>query len=151
MEVTNTTPAQVEYTGTIGNFIRQRRVALGMSQGDLGRKVGKNQVWASQRELGYVSVRDEEVPGLAQALEVDEAKLRSLVGAPARSAETDAQAATPTTGVVTEETVTANVLRWQVGELSVPIEELSREEMLNTSRLRRKWCPPPAPRWVWLL
>jgi transcriptional regulator with XRE-family HTH domain len=134
METTDTTATQVESTNTIGVFIRRRRLALGMSQADLGRKVGKNQVWASQQELGYKSVRAEEVHGLAQALEVDEAELRAMAGASNRSAEPVAKAETPTIGVVTEEAITTNVLRWQVGDRTVLIEELDREDLLGAVR-----------------
>jgi transcriptional regulator with XRE-family HTH domain len=119
---------------TVGEFIRQRRVALGMSQADLGRKLGKHQVWASQRECGHSPVRSQDVPALAGALQVDAAELRALVEAQERSAEPEARVGLPATGVVTKDVVTTEVLRWQVGGRALPIEELSRDDLLGAVR-----------------
>src|SRR5947209_4710481 len=105
MEATDTsTPA--EPTSTVGDFIRRRRLALGMSQSDLGQKIGKHQAWASQRECGHAPVRSEDIPSLAAALQVDAAELLAVSGIQQQPADPKAEAATARVGVLTEETVT---------------------------------------------
>ncbi len=81
MDATNAATTREERAAKIGDFIRRRRVALGMSQAELGRAIGKNQTWASQRECGYGTVRGEDVEPLAAALRVNPAELR-LPGRP---------------------------------------------------------------------
>jgi transcriptional regulator with XRE-family HTH domain len=119
---------------TVGEFIRQRRAALGMSQAELCEMLGKHQVWASQRERGYLSVRSQDVPALAGALQVDVAELQALVDAQELAAEPKAHVGSPASGVVKQAVVTTEVLRWQVGNRSTPIEELSREDLLGAVR-----------------
>jgi transcriptional regulator with XRE-family HTH domain len=134
MEATGSTTAKVEGAATVGDFIRQRRIALGMKQSDLCRKLGKYQVWASQKENGYSPVKSEDVPALAQALQVDAAELRAMVkGEGTVAAPAESQEPMPT-GVVTKEVVTTEVLRWQAGVRSVRLEELSREDLLAAAR-----------------
>jgi hypothetical protein len=59
---------------------------------------------------------------------------------------------TPGIGAVTKEVVTTEVLRWQVGDRSMPIEELSRDELLDAVRslfeANGSMCGPTAHRFV---
>ncbi|MFO0906825.1 MAG: helix-turn-helix transcriptional regulator [Isosphaeraceae bacterium] len=134
MEATESATAVAASVDTIGNFIRRRRDELGISQAELGRKLGRHQVWVSQRECGNTPVRSEDLPGLADALQVDAADMQHLVPAPVRPSEAAVKIETPVPGVVTKESVTTEVLRWQVGERSIPIDELNREELLDAMR-----------------
>jgi transcriptional regulator with XRE-family HTH domain len=133
MEATDSTTT-TGAAATIGDFIRQRRTALEMTQSELSRKIGKHQVWVSQLERGHSPVRSEEVPDLAEALQVDSAELRSMLGIHEVPVEPEVTVNSPIGGVVTKEVVTTEVLRWQVGDSSVPVEELSRENLLGAVR-----------------
>lgn len=98
-----------------------------MSQADLCRKLGKHQVWASQRERGHTPVRGEDVPGLADALQVDAEELRTMASHPSRPA-----GPAPTVGDATGEPVTS-----RAGGRAGPIEELSRDDLLGAVRSLR--------------
>jgi transcriptional regulator with XRE-family HTH domain len=135
MEATGNSKTDMQRTpATVGEFIRQRRAALGMSQAELCEMLGKHQVWASQRERGYSPVRSQDVPALAGALQVDVAELQALVDGQELAAEPEANFGSPARGVVKKDVVTTEVLRWQVGDRSTPIEELSREDLLSAVR-----------------
>lgn len=134
MEATDNTGPETAAAATVGDFLRRRRIELGLTQAELCRKLGKHQVWASQRECGHAPVRDEDVQDLAEALQVDAAELRTIAGIPNQPVEPTTKADSPVVGVVTEETVTAQVLRWQVGDRSVPIEDLNREDLIGAVR-----------------
>lgn len=60
-----------------------------MTQGELCRKLGKHLVWASKRERGHLPVRREDVPGLAEALQVGVAELQSRLGGRGRPDEAE--------------------------------------------------------------
>jgi transcriptional regulator with XRE-family HTH domain len=134
MDAMNSEPTQTEVAATIGDFVRRRRVALGMSQADLGRRLGKYQAWASQLECNRATVRDEDVPGLADALQVGLATLQPLLDLQEQPGKSELGVSPPSVGIVTKEVVMAEVLRWQVGGRSLPIEELSREDLLGAVR-----------------
>lgn len=53
---------------TIAPRLRDLRVAAGVSQDALGRRLGHNQRWISQRERGVVSTSVEEAIAIVQAL-----------------------------------------------------------------------------------
>lgn len=79
-------------------------------------------------------VRSEDVPSLADALQIDAMELRTMAGIQYQPAEPKAEVIATVVGIVTEETVTDHVLRWQVGDDSMPIDDLSREDLLGAVR-----------------
>ena len=52
----------------IGRRLRQLREAANISQEALGKRLGRNQRWVSQRELGQVKVGPDELEEIARAL-----------------------------------------------------------------------------------
>lgn len=54
--------------GGIADRLKGLRVAAGMSQDALGRKLGHNQRWVSQRERGVVDVSVDEAVRISEAL-----------------------------------------------------------------------------------
>lgn len=53
---------------------------------------------------------------------------------PENPPQPEARIDVPASGIITKEVVTTEVLRWKVGERSVQIEELSREDLLAAAR-----------------
>jgi transcriptional regulator with XRE-family HTH domain len=65
-----TTPDQ-QRLAYIGQKLRQKRNELGLSQAELGRRVGTTQNTISRYELGLIPIADNLLPLLAQALSVE--------------------------------------------------------------------------------
>lgn len=60
---------------SLGDLIRTRRLALGLSQEELGLRIGADQAYVSRIEGGRINLTLDTVDALAKALETDAASL----------------------------------------------------------------------------
>lgn len=63
---------------TLGDFIRERRLALGFSAGQLAMRLHSTAAVVRTWERGHEPIPEDALPGLAELLVVDEADLRAL-------------------------------------------------------------------------
>lgn len=55
----------------IGDRLRDMRRQAGLTQGELGRRLGRTQIWISNRELGRIVPRWDEILDIAEACGFD--------------------------------------------------------------------------------
>jgi transcriptional regulator with XRE-family HTH domain len=133
MEATEELTPKQPGGNAVGEFIRDKRAELGLSQRELGERLGKSQVWISFRERGESPLRGAEVQAVAQALGAEVAELRRLVEAQGRDGgnhDQPAPRAEPgTRSPAAKQAATVEAVYWPVAGVPVPIDNLDRDEL----------------------